>query len=41
MQFNKLIEEDPNIKVYDAFTANCSLFAEHVLKILGVWVLGG
>lgn len=35
--FNKLIEEDPNINVYDAFTANCSLFAEHVLKILGVW----
>jgi hypothetical protein len=35
--FNKLIEEDPNINIYDAFTANCSLFAEHVLKILGVW----
>ena len=35
--FNKLITEDPNINIYDAFTANCSLFAEHVLKILGVW----
>lgn len=35
--FNKLIEQDPNINIYDAFNANCSLFAEHVLKILGVW----
>jgi hypothetical protein len=35
--FNKLMEQDPNINIYDAFTANCSMFAEHVLKILGVW----
>lgn len=35
--FNKLMEQDPNINIYDAFNANCSLFAEHVLKILGVW----
>lgn len=35
--FATLVAEDPNINIYDALSANCQMYVEHILKILGLW----
>lgn len=35
--FETLVAEDPNINIYDALSANCQMYVEHILKILGLW----